>query len=137
MNKGGWLRIVEAAVSILIIFGALLIIFNTQIEISEKNLSDTLPSILDEISKNLTLREKIVSGNDTGIINEINLILSKRIKQPYLNYTVKICEPNEICSLEAYPENAQGDIFAAERIVSSTLTQYNPKKLKIFLWRIK
>lgn len=136
MNKKGWIRIVEAALAILIIFGVLLTVLGTrQIILNGQDLSALIPPLLEEISKNVTLREKIIS-NDSSAIVDINLYLKERIKQPYLNYTAKICLPTEVCSLESYPINAKGDVFAAERIISSTLTQYNPKKVKIFLWRI-
>jgi len=135
-NKKGWLRIVEAALAILIIFGVLLTVVGTrQIILNGQDLSALIPPLLEEISKNVTLREKIIS-NDSSAIIDINFYLKERIKQPYLNYAVKICIPTEVCSLESYPTNARGDVFAAERIISSTLTQYNPKKIKIFLWRI-
>jgi len=136
MNKNGWLRIVEAALAILIIFGVLLTVLGTrQMMLNGQDLSVLIPPLLEEISKNVALREKIVS-NDSSALSDINLFLRERIKQPYLNYTAKICIPTEVCSLEAYPANAKDNVFAAERIISSTLTQYSPKKIKIFLWRI-
>lgn len=135
-NRGGIVRIIEAVIAIMIIFGVLLTIYGTrQAMISQRDLSEMIPPLLEEISKNVTLREKIVS--DSNAIPDLDSFLADRIKEPYLNYAVQICNPNDLCSLSSYPANAQGDIFTSERIISSTLTQYNPKKVKIFLWRAK
>ena len=70
---------------------------------------------------------------------QLNAFLSERITNPGLGFDVEICMPEEVCALEHYPENASGDIFAAERIISTSLAQQdvNPKKVKIFLWRKK
>ena len=136
MKTRGIVRIIEAVIAIMIIFGVLLTIYGTrQAIISQRDLSEIIPSLLEEISKNVTLREKIVSNSNA--IPDINSFLANRIKEPYINYSVQICNPNDLCSLSSYPKNTQGDIFTSERIISATLTQYNPKKVKIYLWRTR
>jgi hypothetical protein len=68
MNRRGFLKIVEASISIFIIMGVLFVFFNQQkAEVQEgADLSERARDILEETSKNVSLREAILSGdNDT------------------------------------------------------------------------
>ena len=56
VNKKGWIRIVEASIAILLIFGVILLISNGTREQKERDLTDILPVILEEMSKNQILR---------------------------------------------------------------------------------
>ena len=134
-NKRGIVRIIEAIIAILIIAGVVLTLAVNRRIGGEKDLSETLPPLLEEIAKNAELREKIIIWG-TGAEAELKVFLAKRIKNPNLNYVIKVCKPDEVCSLEAYPDDAKGDIFAAERIISTALgAGFSPKKIKLFLWR--
>ena len=134
VGKRGIIRVIEASLAILIIAGAVLLLYSRTQTSQEEDLTRTLFPILEEISKNNTLRDKIVSG-DAQSIQLINSIVDEKIKNPSLNYSVYICNRNELCNLKAYP-NTANNIYSAERIISSTLRSFNPKKIKIFLWRI-
>ena len=139
-NKKGIVRIIEAIIAILIIAGVVLTLAVNRRVGGEKDLSETLPPLLEEIAKNAELREEIIVW-ETGAETELTVFLAERIKNPNLNYTIKICEPDKVCALERYPEDAKGDIFAAERIISAAAAlrreEFSPKKIKLFLWRIK
>ena len=137
-NKGGLLRIVEASIAVLIVLAAILIVSTNKRVSVGQDLSDVLPEILEEIAKNASIREKIFSDKE-GAILEIENFLSERIKNPSLDYAVVICDDiNGVCGLASYPENAEGDLFTNERIIGGTIGgAYSPKKLKIYLWRVK
>ena len=143
VNKRGWIRIVEASIAILIIASSVFIIYRGVVVNKEFDLTQIITPILEEIGKNITLREKILSYQPSSgeeIPPEIRDFVSARIKKPYLNYTIKICDPNFLngCALENYPENARSGVYADERIISGTVTQkqFSPKKIKIFLWEM-
>jgi hypothetical protein len=144
MNRRGFLKIVEATIAILIIFGALLIISSPREVQKPKDLTETLPPLLEEVAKNQTLRTKIVkdydvnnqgaSGNEP-IINEIVNFLKPRVANPAFNFTIRVCSLEDRCALVPYPD--VGEVYVSERVISSVIgeSNFNPKKIKIFLWR--
>lgn len=132
VNKRGWIRIVEASLAIIIIFGVLIVLNASKNNNYTIDLSDKIPPLLEKIALNETLREKIVSGiNVSETENESMVIISESIKNPRINYSFKICNLNEFCTLEPYPN---AEVFAGERIISSSLNRIAPVKIKLFLW---
>lgn len=137
-DKKGVLRIVEASIAILLIFGILLAIFINRVDRDESNISDLLTPLLEEIARNDTLRERILNyDTNPEIIEHLEEEYLPGRLAPNIGRKVKICEPANACLLESTPDDAIGDIFAKERIISTTLTreEFEPKKLKIFLYR--
>ena len=55
-NKRGWLRIIEATISIILILGAILIYYQKNQTTQFDNVPEMLPSLLDEIAKNPSFR---------------------------------------------------------------------------------
>jgi hypothetical protein len=132
VNKGGWLRIVEASVAIMVIFGVLIVVNSAQRFTEQQDLTRLIVPMLDEIARNVSLRENVVSGGSNNV-QELRDFVGERLMQSNIRYEVAICESTEICSLSEYPADAR-EIYAAERIISSTLNTFDPKKVKIFLW---
>ena len=130
MNKKGWLRIVEAFIAIMLITGALLILYTRTIE--RPSLSEEIynfqKTVLDEVAFDPDKREAVLA--EPPEVTVIENFVSDRIP-PGFDYSVRVCEINEICGLKEYQE----EVYSSERIISATLNTYNPKKLKIFMWR--
>ena len=143
VNKRGFLRIVEASIAILIILGALLLLTSRGQNEVETDFNSLLVPILEEIAQDSSLRGKILSYNTTnftadgnnGIIIDLENFVGDKIINPSLNFSVGVCELT-ICPLESYPENINGELYSAERVISTNLTEidFSPKKVKIFLW---
>lgn len=133
VNKRGWLRIVEALVSILIVFGAVLTVSTTQHSSRSTDICSTLTPILDEISKNITLRTEIINNETTNT----EKFLASRIRNPSLDREIKICEANDALCPHSKSGYDNVDICAEERIIGSSLEQFNPRKLKIFLFKAR
>lgn len=135
MNKRGWIRIVEASLAIIIVLGVLLILNTSNRSTSSIDLSEKIPALLDEIASNETLREEIVGISPEDIPQmeaKINNLMSKRINNPSLGYVVRICMMDDVfCPLSPLPE---GEVYAGERIISSTLSEIDPRRLKLFIW---
>lgn len=134
MNKEGFLRIVEATIAIVIIAGVLFLFFIESREAKKPDLSEKARDILDEISKNTSLRTKIVNYNTdppdqipAGLSNYV----SNRIFEDYLAYEIRICEVDSACGQINY---IPGDVYSAERIISSTINALGPKKIRLFIW---
>lgn len=135
VGKRGIIRIVEATIAMLIIIGVVIVVVANRNARQETDISSMLPPLLAEISRNASLREIIVSNPSNGE-QEVLSFLSARIRNPAFSYSARICGPDEICGLENYPKTAR-EIYSDERIISSTLQSYGPKKVKIFLWEVK
>ena len=138
-QKKGWIRIIEAFVTILLITGILLIVLNKGY-ISKNDNSQKIyeneQGILREIQLNNSLRQEILN---MGVLpvewnnfpeNIKNKIISET--PSYLNCEAKICGANEICVLS---EISNEDIYVQKTIITATLEKYNPRQLKLFCWR--
>ena len=130
-NKKGWLRIVEATIAILLIASFLTFFYirSNQYSQKEKEIYNLEKIILDEIANNPELREKVLEENETAIMEYV-----KKRKPAGFNYTIKICDIGVVC----YPSTYLGEeVYSDSRIISSTLKEYEPKQLRIFMWREK
>jgi ribosomal protein S17E len=148
-NRKGIIRIIEATIAIIIILGVILVISSTRRMPSESDMTGTINSLLEELSRNDTLREEIVTrydlskdeNNDANkkIIENIMSFLDERItNKAAFGYTTRVCDPGLACGIKpAYPEDAIGDVFSNSRTFSSTLEEYAPKNVKLFIWRRK
>tara|TARA_Y100000310_G_C20567660_1_gene756356 strand:+ start:353 stop:781 length:429 start_codon:yes stop_codon:yes gene_type:complete len=141
MNKEGFLKYVEAAVAVLIILGVVLVVYSGNQRVEQENLtSEFLYPLLDEIAKNPELRSSVLACADPscGAKTEILDLMSSRILNPAFNYDVRICGASEACGID-YPDDSSGDLFTVDRIVSVDIdtSVYNPKKVKLFLWKKK
>lgn len=134
VNKRGWLRIIEASIAILIVAATILVMMNRQQPDIQRDISEIIPQLLEEIAENSTLRNKIITS-DPNVNGELNRFIDQRIEYNEIKYAFEICEIDNPCYLRDYPSE-EYDIFTAERIISSSLTQeeFKPKRLKIFLW---
>lgn len=150
-GKRGWMRIMEAMVAILIIMGVVLIVIQKQQGTPPGDLSQNAIDIISEIALNQSLRSLILqydfndpaSSTNAQTLNSLNNFVSTRIKDRNLKYLVRICDPlsesDSFCPLIPYPSDASEEIYTGERIISTDLPQkdYSPKKIKLFIWRVK
>jgi hypothetical protein len=138
VNKRGWLRIVEASIAILIIMAVLLIVSQRTAVRTQTDLSVMITPILEEIAKNVTLREVVINDNNESNYSEMVLrgFIAQRLKDPNIGYDLKICNYQDVCGLDTYPKDAKGNVYSGGRIISSTLDTEGtgPKKVQIFLW---
>lgn len=129
----GILRIIEATVAILIIVSVLLIVGINQGSKIGVDYSEELRAMLADVAQNSGLREEILANRTT----EVKEFLRTKINEDTFGFEIKICEADEVCTLDNFPEGAGEDLFAESRIISTTLesTEFNPKKITIFLWK--
>ena len=132
VNKKGWVRLIEAMIAILIIFGVVLVVsFRSRVAI-ENDLTPLIRPVLEQIADNATLREMVLAGNNTGIDDFVKTKINGATDSK-----VMICEISDICGLSPLPSTLKGDLFSLERVISATpdKANYSPKKIKIFVWR--
>lgn len=148
MNKKGWLRVVEAFFSILLIAGALLIVINQgyigNTDISEKVYNSQL-SVLREIELDQDLRQAILavsslpveSLNSDGTKNnnfptEVRTTIDERMPG-YLQCQAVICDLEKICETTNYlADSPDKDVYAQSVAIAATNTNYDPRQLKLF-----
>ena len=156
MNNKGWIRIVEAFFSLLLIAGVFLIILNKGAfsgADTSTRIYDLQLSVLREIELDDTLRGLILCAPniplcedqilERGIENEnsdgtVNLDFPQLV-QDKINERMpdtftcksKICDINTICELNQYVEQ---DVYAQAVAISATLENYSPRQLKMFCW---
>ena len=135
-NKRGWIKVVEAFVSILLIVGVLIVLVNQRGFEKEDsgNIYIKENSALREIGLNKTLRNQILNleplpieweALPSDIKNKISNIES------YLECNARLCDTNDICEPGNYTNK---DIYARSVFISSNTTKYSPRQLKIFCW---
>ncbi len=141
VNKKGWIRVVEASIAILIIFAVILSVSQLRKTRTERDLSETITPLLEEIAKNNSMRDSVIDDTDDSDDAEkrITLFLSNKIKaETNLNYSFNICKIDEVCGFKgSYPTDISGNIYAGSRVISSSLSAAEPKKITLFLWQTK
>ena len=128
-DRKAWLRILEAFIAIMIIISAVLVIISRQgqkTDISD-NVYEKQRQILDIISKNDSLRADVLNNQKTNINNAIVKMVSAT-----WDFAVEICNLDAICNSELTPHDKE--VYVSEVVITSNLTMYNPKKLKLFVW---
>lgn len=126
-GKRGWIRVAEAFTAVLIVL-SVLILMSTRAPRPDvaSNIHEAQRYVLEQISNNDSLRADILN-NDTDNVN----LFVKNALPTYLNFTVRVCEIGQVCAMDSYVDK---EIYADEILISSTLHDYNPKELKLFVW---
>lgn len=128
-NKKGWLRIVEAVMAILIVFGAVLYITSKQTY--KPDITDDVykkaDDILNVISKNESLRSYVLTKNNVLLESAI----SRMIPVSWNFSTCIIGNISLICS-PVTPKDR--NVYVKEILIVSSLQQYSPHKLRLFIW---
>lgn len=131
-NKKALLKILEVFIAIILITGVLILLYS---RVNKPNKSEEIynleKTILDEIAADPMLRNNVLNSSlgilSTGVLNNF---VKERIPEGF-NFTLRVCDIEDICPMQEYKE----EVFATERIISSTLYDYEPKKLKVFMWK--
>lgn len=133
MNKRGWIRIMEAVVAILIMASVLIVLYtNNAPQVSFSSyVSDLQIRILGDVADSPKLRNEVLASPDGG--NTTDLVIFMRDSIPTnFNFAVKVCNlSNSGCLLG---QTLDQEVFVEDRIISSNLTSYNPKMLRLFIW---
>ncbi|MBI2452530.1 hypothetical protein HYV50_05675 [Candidatus Pacearchaeota archaeon] len=146
-DKKAFMRIVEATLAVLIIFSALLLLSYNRTPQKTTDLGKMIPPLLREVAENPDLRTQIINYNtskpqedqsNAPILNNTELFIKERIPNQALNFSISICPLNDsVCPLRIpYPREAE-EIFAGERVISASVTErkFDPKRIKLFIWR--
>ena len=145
-GKGGFLRILEAFISIAIIAGAMSFLYINQIQTPDREaeIQQLIRIVLEKIQSDDELR-KAVLGRTSQHIETLETEIIKFIpNEGELEFHFSICEINEICSCGAGVSGGEDcptdiddiDVFSDEVSVSVTLesNDVDPKVIRLFVW---
>ncbi|MFH1326962.1 MAG: hypothetical protein ABIH59_02445 [archaeon] len=139
-NKGGWIRIVEAFVAVLLIAGVILTILDKgyiEREDPSEQIYEKENAILREIQIDGVLREEIITINDVSLPVDWGGFPSgveTKIKDETPNYLVceaKICNISDSCLLDI---DSEKNIYVRTASITATSTNYAARQLKLFCW---
>ena len=141
-GKRGWIEIVEAFISIMLIVGVILVILNkgnTQGEDFSYQVYQIQISILREIQTNDTLRTDIASALEPLPISWEESRFPTNLKNKiiertpsYLECVGKICLTTDICSLG---EEKDRDVYSQFVTIATTIEAGEVyRKLNLFCW---
>lgn len=140
-NKKGWIKIVEAFFSVLLIAGVLLFVIN-QGYIGKSDISDQVYrsqiSVLREIELDNALRLEILSvENGGGVPPNVTNKIKERMPD-YLECTSRICALGNNCPIPDESESivAEKEVYAQAVSISAEGTVYGPVQLKMFCWSV-
>jgi hypothetical protein len=140
VNKRGWLKIVEATTAVIIILTAAFLVYSSLKPTTTKDNTIPLSDILEKIAQNSSLRNRILSYNlesptefDNETKQQIRSFLSKEITSSILGYDIEICEKEDICPLTAKIDSIS--LYSSSRLISSNVSEFSPRKLKLFVWQ--
>jgi hypothetical protein len=145
-NKLGWMRILEATISVLLVTGVLLFIYSEH-DLSPQGIDDYVSNlqkkILKDISFNVTLRNFVLSDSILSVsspeFQEVNGFVNRSIAQPPFNYSLRICDLGTPCKMdsEVFQDTLSYEIYSEEIVISANITKYNPRKVRLFLWELE
>lgn len=139
IKRKAWIRVVEAFLSAMLIIVVVVLVVNQQ-QGSQTNYKTSQiygmeNSIIRSIELNNTLRGEVIgipasslplnsesSSFPEGLINEIN-------SESTLTCEAQVCNSTGNCD---YWKNSNSEIYAQYVLITSTLTNYSPRKLKLF-----
>ncbi|MFC1710832.1 hypothetical protein ACFLZJ_01605 [Nanoarchaeota archaeon] len=140
-NKKAWIKIIEAFVA-LILVAVVIIIIVSQGYLSLKDTSQDFFSkevvILREVQLDDGFRTSILSSDipvewdDAGFPPDVKTRITERTPTG-LNCSAKLCALDGLCGLTTSPDTA---VYAKSVVISSDITTYSPRQLKMFCWEI-
>ena len=135
-GKRGWIRILEAVIGIMIILGILALVYSrsSQGEDVSGEIYNMQKNVLEQIASDAELRNSILSDSEEVAEGKIvSFIESGGLVLPVFDFGVRICDLGVLnCNL---PVNTGGSVYVEERVISSSLEEFNPKKVRLFVWR--
>lgn len=129
-NKG-IARIIELLIAITLISVILLITYRQSLPSQEtQDLSENARDILSEISTIEDLRDEIITNQvNVSAMNSTLAFIESRLPD-YIKFELRACVITSACGQSSYV----GDVYSAERIISTSRTEFEPIKLRLFLW---
>ena len=151
-NKKGWIRILEATISVILVSSVLIVVYSSQVDerILPGNYFYSLQKqILLDVSSRSDLRLNVLNIvvdnlNDSNF-SALDSFIDGKIPNTF-GYHIRVCDLGDaldFCKMKTpiYIATIEKDIFVEDIIISSELGTgkgdeiYAPKKLRLFIWQ--
>ncbi len=131
VNRKGFVRVIELLIAVTII--SIILILSYKQSAPRQNtpdLGEVARDILAEVSSIENLRAEVITyqTNTTSMIKTIDFI--NQTLPDYILFELRSCDLSSACGQSAY----RGNVFSAERIISTGTNTFDPIKLRLFLW---
>lgn len=143
VNKKGWIRVIEAFLSAMLIIVILVLVAmnqqKNQPEYNSEGFYNYEASAIRYIELNNTLRGEIIAIPSSNLpLNPdssgytfppaITNAINSKIPGSFI-CEAQICKPEGPCD---YWKNTNNNLYSQQVLITSNITNYNPRKLKIF-----
>jgi hypothetical protein len=130
VNNKGFIRIVELLIAVTLISGVLIFFYRqTASNSNNLSLSELSRDILADVSTREDLRQEIVSSRNVNSMTKTVAFINSSLPS-YISFELRACDVSSACGQSNYI----GDVFSAERIISASNSDFDPIKLRLFLW---
>ena len=128
----------EATIAIIILAGVLIVIYSANR--LPADIADSVYIIqedfLRDIENSYNYRQFVLENDTSNLSN-----LASTYFPSYLNYTILVCDLSgnvNPCRLDnvTFLDVKDKNVYVSETIIATNITNYSPKKLKIFSWEI-
>ena len=132
--RNGFIRIAELLIAITILTVIFMLFYKQGVPKQEtQDLSELARDILGDISARENLRSEIIDkqtnvNGPSGMVNALAFINASL--PDYILFELRACEISGACGQSNYV----GNVYSAERIISADKDEFNPIKLRLFLW---
>ncbi len=145
-GKRGWLRIVEATIALVIVFGFVIYISSgsppSKGHSNQNQHAELVLPILNSIAENNTLRNKIASAENSGDYEALNVEIEKiflplsQIEGFELIVNISEIDKKIYLNSQEVKSSKDKDIEVFERIIvpDSGVDKFKLKKLTLFVW---
>ncbi len=132
VSRRGFIKIVEVMIAMTLILGALVVVYRSRgSDQRTPDLTEVARDVLREVSSVESLRNEIVTAQATLTASVTNTVAFIDGSLPdYIFFELRRCDVSSACGQSTY----RGDVYSAERIISADTLNFDPIKLRLFLW---
>lgn len=131
VRRNGFIRIAELLIAVTLISVILIIAYRQNLPAQNTpDLAKFARDVLAEVGGAEELRVEIIRNQQNASNMTKTLAFINNSVPDYILFELRACEITSACGQSTYV----GDVFSAERIISTSKETFNPIKLRLFLW---
>ena len=136
-GKKGWIRILEATIAIMLVSGVLLVMNSRgvdDVDISER-VYKLQKEVLMDIALDSGLRQHVLNDNQEQGQASLNEFADIKIPEAF-SFRVRLCDLGVSCKLNVTDvrDTRNKDIFVEDIVIAGEHDEYDPKKIRLFVW---
>ncbi len=118
-------------IAITLILGVIIIVYKNKIpEQKTPDFTEIARDILREVSAKEELRNEIMVVQNNSVQMANTLAFINNSLPDYIFFELRACLTSSACGQSVY----RGNVYSAERIIGADTSNFNPVKLRLFLW---